>query len=265
MVSISKLYILYTACYVYAILNLFEITHRLIMQMCQINKTFILKRNYLTTLPNTKITFSHYNQLFKFPYSQLMSLRTFNIFFVLVFTTINSVAQISLDNTSFEGTPQDATLPQGWFACEKGTTPDILPGPWGVNLESSDGDTYLGLITREDGSHEAIGQRLPSPLVKNLCYDFKIDLARSKSYAGYNFPIKLRIYVGNKKGQKKQLIWSSPTIGHSDWETYDIRFTPKKDFNYIVIEAYFADGILFKYNGNVLIDAITPLIPCIRA
>ncbi len=184
---------------------------------------------------------------------------------ILCLFTITSHAQIELDNASFEGTPQDATLPQGWFGCEMGTTPDIMPGVWGVIMEPSEGESYIGLITREDGSYESIGQRLPEAMVKDLCYSFSLDLARSKTYAGYNFPVQIRIYAGNKKCQTKQLLWSSPTISHEEWETYKVEFTPKKNFNYIIIEAYYGDGLLFKYNGNILLDAMTPLIPCIRA
>ncbi len=187
-----------------------------------------------------------------------------SIIFICLSTAI-LIGQIALDNASFEGAAQDATLPQGWHACELGTTPDIMPGVWGVLKEASDGETYLGLITRQDGSYESIGQRLEAPLEKDMCYNFSMDLSRSKSYAGYNFPVKLRIYAAARKGKKKQLLWSSPTISHDDWETYDIKFTAKQKFNYIIIEAFFADGLLFHYNGNILVDAITPLIPCIRA
>jgi len=194
-----------------------------------------------------------------------MTSKSFILSLALCLLSIIGYAQIELDNASFEGTPQDATLPQGWYGCEMGTTPDIMPGVWGVIMEPSDGDSYIGLITRVDGSYESIGQRLPDALERDLCYSFSLDLARSTSYAGYNFPIKLRIYAGNKKCQKKQLLWSSPTISHEDWETYKIEFTPKKNFNYIIIEAYFGDGLLFKYNGNVLLDAMTPMMPCIRA
>jgi len=195
-----------------------------------------------------------------------MSIKSVTLSIILFGLSIISVwAQIELDNASFEGEPQDATLPQGWFGCEMGTTPDIMPGVWGVIMEPADGESYIGLITREDGSYESIGQRLPKAMEKDLCYSFSLDLARSTTYAGYNFPVKLRIYAGNKKCQKKQLLWSSPTIRHEDFETYKIEFTPKKNFNYIIIEAYFGDGLLFKYNGNVLLDAMTPLVPCIRA
>ena len=49
------------------------------------------------------------------------------------------LGQILLDNPSFEGEPKDATTPIGWLECEKGTTPDILPGFWGVYLQPYDG------------------------------------------------------------------------------------------------------------------------------
>lgn len=194
-----------------------------------------------------------------------MSFKSAIVFIFFAAATLTLPAQIAIDNASFEGTPQDATLPQGWHACELGTTPDIMPGVWGVITEASDGDTYLGLITRTDGSFESIGQRLEAPLEKGMCYSFSMDLARSKTYAGYNFPVKLRIYAGAKKGKKKQLLYASPTISNEDWKTFDIKFTSKANYNYIIIEAHFADGLLFHYNGNILIDAITPLIPCVRA
>ena len=194
-----------------------------------------------------------------------MSFRFLLFMLALFFCTAVYSQSISLDNASFEGTPEDATLPQGWFAVELGTTPDILPGFWGVTTEASEGDTYIGLITRSDGSYESISQRLEEPLTKQLCYSFSLDLARSKSYAGYNFPIKLRAYAGVKRGKKTQLIWSSPTIQHEEWETYDVKFTAEKNFNFIIIEAYFGDGLLFHYNGNVLIDAITTIEACDRA
>ncbi len=189
----------------------------------------------------------------------------FTLLFIPLFYLSTSAQDIALDNPSFEGEPQDATLPQGWFGVELGTTPDIMPGIWGVTQESSEGDTYLGLITREDGSFESIGQRLPAPFEKKLCYYFSLDLARSKTYAGYNFPIKLRVYAGTKKGKRSQLLWSSPTVDHADWETYEVKFTAKKNYNYIIIEAYYGDGLLFHYNGNILLDDITPIKLCNRA
>jgi len=51
--------------------------------------------------------------------------------------------QIFLNNPSFEDTPSDATTPMGWFECEEYTTPDILPGYWGVYDEAVEGETYV--------------------------------------------------------------------------------------------------------------------------
>ena len=178
---------------------------------------------------------------------------------ILVFTQT-----IYLNNASFEGTPQDATVPAGWFPCELGTTPDILPGYWGVYQEASEGETYVGLITREDGTWESIGQRLSSPLKAKECYAFSIDVAHSNTYASYNKPLKIRIWGGTQKCVKTQLLLETDFIKDTDWEEYEVDFTAKQNLNYILIEAYYKDGD-FSYRGNVLIDNISPIKKCVRA
>ena len=185
-------------------------------------------------------------------------------FFCLLLITNGLSAQIYLENASFEGDPQDATVPVGWHPCEAGTTPDILPGPWGVYQEASDGSTFVGVITREDGSWESIGQRLRSALKAKECYTLKLDLAHSKTYSGYNQPLKVRIWGCQTKCSKDQLLAETQFITHSDWESYEFQFFAKKALNYILIEAYYADSN-FSYRGNVLIDNIMPIKKCIRA
>ena len=174
-------------------------------------------------------------------------------------------AQVSLNNPSFEDEPQDATVPMGWFPCEMGSTPDILPGFWGVYNESSDGETYIGLITRDDGTWENLGQRLSEPLEKGECYRFSLDLAHSKTYANYNLPVRLRIWGGQTRCDKAQLLGDTKAIQHEDWETYQFKFNAKKKFNYIIFEAYFMKGLFMKYKGNILIDNCSQFIPCERA
>lgn len=176
----------------------------------------------------------------------------------------NLSAQIYLENASFEGDPQDATVPIGWHPCEAGTTPDILPGPWGVYTEASDGDTFVGVITREDGSWESIGQRLKIPMKAKECYTLKMDLAHSETYSGYNKPLKVRIWGCQTRCAKDQLLAVTEFIRHEDWETYEFQFFAKKNLNYILIEAYYADAD-FSYRGNVLIDNILPIKKCVRA
>ncbi len=172
-------------------------------------------------------------------------------------------AQIYLDNASFEGNPQDATVPVGWFPCELGTTPDVMPGPWGVYQEASEGDTYMGLITREDGTWESVGQRLKSPIKAKDCYYFTLDLSHADTYASYNETIKVRIWGSASKCGKDQLLFESKLITHTDWQTYKVQFTAKKDINYILIEAFYKEES-FSRRGNVLIDNISAFKKCVR-
>ena len=171
---------------------------------------------------------------------------------------------IFFENASFEGKPQDATVPVGWHACAAGTTPDILPGYWGVYQEASDGDTYVGLITRDDGTWESIGQRVKQTLKAKECYAFTLDLAHSKTYSGYNKPLKLRIWGGQNKCDKTQLILETDFIKHTDWETYDVQFYVRKDLNYVILEAFYTET-RFSYKGNILIDNLSPIKKCPRA
>jgi hypothetical protein len=170
----------------------------------------------------------------------------------------------TFQNPSFEDEPADATVPVGWHAGEPGTTPDILPGFWGVHQEASHGKTYVGLITRPNGTWESITQRLPFPLQAGECYRFSLDLARSRNYAGYRGPVRLLVYGGSRKGQKAQFLYGTGPIEHTYWKTYLPEFIPKEAINYLIIEAYFVDDRQ-PYGGNVLIDAIGSIEVCPRA
>ncbi|MEM6321673.1 MAG: hypothetical protein AAF960_28700 [Bacteroidota bacterium] len=185
---------------------------------------------------------------------------------LLSLSSLNIYAQdIRLENASFEDEPQDATMPQRWHSCQQGSTPDILPGFWGVYNEPYDGETYVGLITRPDGSFEAIGQRLTSPMKGKECYKFTVQLAHSNSYVNYNIPIRLRIYGGTALGERSQLLCESEAIKHTNWKKYSFQVFPKEDYPYIIIEAYFAEGIFTPYPGNVLIDDFSVFKRCPRA
>jgi hypothetical protein len=193
-----------------------------------------------------------------------MNMRVLKILFFGLITWLEGEAQnIEIANPSFEGEPADATVPQGWMPCKEGTTPDILPGYWGVYNPPADGDTYLGLITRQNNTWESIGQRLPESLKKSNCYTMSLDLAHSDTYSGYNGPIKLRIWISTAKCGKDQLIYESPLIAHTDWKTYKIKFTPDADYWYIHFEAFHREEE-FSYKGNILIDRISAIHGCDR-
>jgi len=190
-----------------------------------------------------------------------------SFFLICIFSIIfiNTVkAQVFLQNPSFEDTPADATTPQGWIPCAPYTTPDIFPGYWGVYNESTEGETFVGIITREDGSYESISTRLSENLEAGKCYSFSIDLAHSKTYAGYNGSIKLKFYVGTEKCDDAQLIYETELIKHAEWKNYPIQFYPEKDVRYLLIEASYTKK-RFSHKGNALLDNISPIINCNKA
>ena len=193
----------------------------------------------------------------------------FNLLFLILIFAFFAQAQdsISIQNASFEGEElgSPGTIPQGWIGCKMGTTPDIMPGVWGVLTPPSHGQGYIGLITREDGSNESIGQRLVTPLASSTCYRFTIDLAHSSKYFGYNLPACIRIWGGIKSCKYEQLLWQSSLINNQNWETHPVQFITKDAYRFITIEAYFAPGVFLKYRGNILIDNISEIISCDRA
>ena len=167
-------------------------------------------------------------------------------------------------NGSFEGESQDAVIPVGWHICPPNTTPDIFPGVWGVFKESADGNTYVGLITRPDGSYESIGQRIPLELKTGQCYQLGFFLSHSDQYAGFSDPIVCRIWLGKQKGERGQLIFESKAVDDTDWQEIDVNFRCKKEWKYIIIEASFPEENL-KAKGNILIDGLGAIKPCDQA
>jgi len=172
--------------------------------------------------------------------------------------------EIPIQNPSFEGSPQDATMPGGWDGCGILTTPDILPGPWGVYTETQHGDTYIGIIVRDNDTWEWMSQRLSEPLKQNECYAFSAHLARSPSYSGYNKAVKLKIWAGSSRCKKEELLAETEPVEHIRWERYDFTFFPKKDYRYLILEAYYVDGAKVPYKGNILIDGLSTIKNCKR-
>ncbi len=181
----------------------------------------------------------------------------------LLFTSFAN-GQIKLNNSSFEGIPKDATTPEGWQACGMTTTPDILPGFWGVNNKADNGTTFVGLITRQDETWEYIGQQLSKPLKRGECYMFSVSLAKSPTYALYNRSIILKIWGGTSLCDKRQLLAQTDLIDHHDWKQYDFVLLPKNEYDFLVLEAYYAKDTIWPYNGNFLIDNCSSIDVCDR-
>ena len=101
---------------------------------------------------------------------------------------------IRLQNPSFEDMPRKGVpgMPsiKGWHDCGLSkfpteSPPDIHPvmnNAWDVALQSYDGNTYLGMVTRANDTYESLSQALSSPIQAGVCYSFTAFLAQSNQY-----------------------------------------------------------------------------------
>ena len=208
-------------------------------------------------------------------------------FFLLLLSSIFSwstfaqgVEPIVLKNPSFEGIPSEGSLNgpmvPGWYDCgfPGETIPDVHPkdnSAFGVDTEPFDGNTYIGMVVRDNETWERISQRLSSPLIAGQCYEFSISLARSLTYESQsktntqivNFatPAKLRIWGGNSICERGELLDESDLIINSRWLNNDFRFEPKRNFQYVIFEAFYKTPSPFPYNGNILLDNASAIVP----
>ncbi len=168
-------------------------------------------------------------------------------------------------NSGFETSFSTTFAMPDWRPWGNGSTPDIQPGQWSVDLRPLQGNTYLGLINREDGTREAVVQRLQTPLEAGKCYYFTIALARHEAYAGFGLPLSLQVKGLSVVNGKGILLARSPLIYHSKWQIYTLEFTPNEPITDLILEAAPGPGVLIHYRGNLLVDAMSGISACIRA
>lgn len=213
----------------------------------------------------------------------------FTIIALFLFLGVFAYAQetVYLNNPSFEDTPRMGGREynraiQKWFDCGqihfKGETPpDIHPthnSAWGVSKYAMDGDTYLGLVVRDNDSWEAVSQHLSGPLQAGQCYSFSILLSTSKSYVSatrttgavdnYDEPSVLRIWGSNRYcgyAYPSALLATSKTIVNDEWRQYNFKLEPGADFDYIILEAFYKTPTLIPYNGHILLDGASDFVP----
>ncbi|MEM8582726.1 MAG: OmpA family protein [Bacteroidota bacterium] len=208
----------------------------------------------------------------------------FALLFCLFFITLDAPAQyaaaagelIHLRNPSFEDIPGPSDPPTGWANCGfPGETPvDVHPDPrrlFQVHRRAQQGDTYLGMVVRDNETWESVGQELSSPMAAGQCYDFRVYLARSLSYvsqsritgreANYIKPAVLRVFGGYSNCDKAELIGKTSTVGNSEWEEYKLKLEPSEDFTHIIFEIFYKTPVIRPYNGNLLLDNASPLVP----
>ena len=193
------------------------------------------------------------------------------VIFLFQITKAQEINQI-LNNPSFEDSPRPGITPRGWFDCGRihfpnETPPDVHPEDdyiFGVHQVPMEGETYLGLVVRENDTWESIAQELTTPLDSGHCYSFSLFLSRSDIYKStvrgsdqlMNFtnPIKLRLWGGTGYCEKIELLAESDLIENSVWENFTFYLKPKTKVTYIVLEAFYKTPVLVPPNGNILLD-----------
>lgn len=208
-----------------------------------------------------------------------MRLRTSLLTILATFACYLGWAQdtpIQLTNSSFEDVARHSHVPRGWYDCgfPGESPPDTQPDPantFQVAKASYDGNTYLGLVVRDNDTWEAVSQKMSRAMEKGKCYEFSIYLARSESYvsqsrtteeqANYTTPAKVRFYGGFDYCDKQYMLGETKVVTNTRWIEYKLKFEPIANYTHFTIEAFYNTPTLFPYNGNVLIDKASDLVP----
>ncbi|PHN05968.1 hypothetical protein CRP01_13420 [Flavilitoribacter nigricans DSM 23189 = NBRC 102662] len=199
---------------------------------------------------------------------------------VFLFFGLNLCGQktISLKNPSFEGKPTMSDVPGNWRDCgfPGESAPDVQPcGAFEVTTIASDGDTYLGMVTRDNDTWEKVGTKLSPKMEAGVVYEFSIQLCQSETYQSAsrltgeptNFitPVVLRIFGGNSYCEKEQMLGVSPPIDHAEWGTYRFTLSPQQEYSHLLLEAYYVTARGLAYCGNLLVDNASDLVPIGRS
>lgn len=200
--------------------------------------------------------------------------------FLLLQNAHSQEGVIRLINPSFEGIPQEGSVNgdmiDGWHDCGflGESTPDVHPkenSTYGVTTKAADGDTYLGMVVRDNDTWERVSQQLSSPLMAGHTYEFSILLARSMVYKSpsrkkskpINFvtPSQLRIWGGNSFCDRRELLAESGPVINSRWLKSIFKLKPMDNCDYIIFEAFYISVDSPAYNGNILLDKASDIIP----
>lgn len=184
---------------------------------------------------------------------------------------------IVLDNPSFEDYPGAAHTPFGWFNCgfTGETDVDVQPGSFQVMRPAQNGRTYMGMVTRDVNTWESVGQKLKTPILKGIKYNFSFYAARSELYVSqsqlthkdvnYITPAIVRVWGGNSACGKDELLAETPQVSAAEWQHFNLSCKTKANYDFIVVEAFYKVPTLFPYNGNILIDNFSEIKPDIPA
>ena len=173
--------------------------------------------------------------------------------------------ELLLKNLSFEGRAKVGEIPYPWISCgdRNESEPDTQPGFFDCTTKPHHGDTYIGMVVRDNDTQERISQKLSSPLEAGVTCSFTIWMAQSEHYlsrspttfrdANFTAPCILKVWSVNKNCKKIEQLAATNAVNHKDWKNYELIFTPKKTCTHVMLEVYYLDASV-PSNGHILID-----------
>jgi hypothetical protein len=220
---------------------------------------------------------------------RIHDIRIFRALVLIAISTNWSLAYgqtvIPLINPSIEDVPRAGGMGlqvpiNGWYDFNhfpKESPPDIHSAVtrfWEVSTAPYDGVTFLGLVTRPNGTYEGVFQYLRAPLEEDAVYVLSIFLCQDARYfsplassrtitfqkpaevelVAFTSPVIVRIW-GSYDGEYGELLSESTPVDHPDWREYVFDLLPTKGYPGLIVEVYFADEEAVA--GHVLIDKLT--------
>ncbi|MDX2135976.1 MAG: hypothetical protein SFV52_14420 [Saprospiraceae bacterium] len=197
-----------------------------------------------------------------------------NVLFLFAGALAPAQQIIHLKNPSFELDKKNkcGEEPLYWdnLGDEFETAPDVQPGCFNVTTYALHGTLYLGLVVRDNGTGESVGQALNGQLEKDSTYLFTLSLARAPVLtsmsrttgreASYNKACSLQIYAVHTDDKRTELIGETYPVAHTDWKDYTFEFRPTLgSYNYLQLKAVFSPESDGFYNGNILIDNLSAI------
>ncbi len=193
----------------------------------------------------------------------------------LSFLAVISQGQVPiyLQNPSFEDEPGRSKTPLGWYLCgpPNRTPPDVHPHDlFEVTQAPADGQTYLGMVARGDGTTEAIGQQLPTAMQPGA-YQLDFYAAVSAEYFSYSeavnqlvhfdAPLHLAIYGSAEPCGQAQLLGRSALITHTEWKSHRLVLRARQAVTRLLLQVEHPEGHTLPRHGSMLLDGLSPLIP----
>jgi len=168
-----------------------------------------------------------------------------------------SFEDISNDNEAYYWTDCGDSTEQSFPIFKNGD------GQFSVSEKSFEGDYFIGLMVREDGTTKGISQYLHKPLTAGKIYQFSVLLRLPSVFENQETdffnPVVFEVYGSMDACSQDKLLAFSTPVTEQKWMQFDFILEPTDDFDWLTLRVGFMDN-MEPYNGSVLIDYVSDII-----